>query len=79
MPIPHLSLTRVVVVALLAVAFETAAFAQDAEPDDQKLDPVLQQLATRPLGRTRVIIEYAGTPDIRVITSRRGRALPRAR
>jgi serine protease AprX len=81
MPIFPLPVARVVVVALLAVASHTiastSAFAQDVEPGGPKLDPVLQELSAQPWGKVRVIVDFNGPHDIRAITSRRGRVLPR--
>lgn len=48
-----------------------------AQVPDGKLDEVVRARAALPGGRSRVIIEYAGPADVRVITERRGRVAKR--
>lgn len=39
-----------------------------------KLDPILRARARQLLGRSRVIVDYKGAPDIRAITQLGGRS-----
>jgi serine protease AprX len=64
---------------LMALLAATAAAAQTPPPGPSKLDPVLQARSRQLTGRSRVIVQFKGTPDVRVITGQRGvagRALP---
>jgi subtilisin family serine protease len=58
-----------VAVALVAVS-PVQAFAQADAAD--KLDSVLQALSRQLTGRSRVIVQWQGTPDVRVITGTGG-------
>ncbi len=62
-----------VIPALLAAlaAYPAAAAAQDSRSAD-KLDGVLRGRARQLVGRSRVIVQFTGTPDVRAITGRRG-------
>src|SRR5215216_5475165 len=70
------SFTRSLSSAVVAAAFIALcpAFAngQAGHPAGDKLDAVLRSRAHQLVGRSRVIIEFAGTPDVRVITAERG-------
>ncbi|HEX5109021.1 MAG TPA: S8 family peptidase [Vicinamibacterales bacterium] len=79
MPNSAPAVVRVVALAAILTAFETtapsSARAQALDAPASKLDAVLVSQAVRPLGRTRVIVQFKNACDVRVITSRRGRAL----
>src|SRR5262245_25388839 len=81
MPNSAPAVVRVVALAALLAALDTtapsSASAQVPEKPAPKLDPVLMSQALRPVGRTRVIVQFTGGCDVRVITSRRGRAFSR--
>jgi serine protease AprX len=66
---------RAVVAIALAAALPSAGLAQEAA--DRKLDPLARALSATLLGRSRAIVEFRGTPDVRVITRHGGRALLR--
>ena len=72
MPTKHLSrfVARAVLVAAALIALGSApAWAQTAN-----LDPLLQVRSRQLFGRSRVIVEFRGAPDARVITRHRGLA-----
>ncbi len=58
------------VAAILVFLSPAAALGQSAVTE--KLDPVAQALSRQLTGRSRVIVQFHGEPDVRVITSRRG-------
>jgi len=78
MPNSAPAVIRVVAFAALLTAFVTtapsSASAQVPDTAASKLDPVLMSQAARPVGRTRVIVQFRSGCDVRVITARRGRA-----
>ena len=74
---PNQRLPRLVARALLVAAALIAigsppAWAQPTTGN--KLDPLLQVQSRRLTGRSRVLVEFRGTPDARVITRYRGLA-----
>ena len=74
MPTQHLSrlVARAVVVAAALIALGSPpAWSQ---PTASKLDPLLQVRSRQLSGRSRVIVEFRGSPDARVITRHRGHA-----
>ena len=73
MPTRLASPVRVIAFTALLVSAAASARAQTQDPASQKLDPVLQARAAQLTGRTRVIVEFASTPDVRAITGNRGR------
>ena len=56
---------------LVALVLAFVSLPASAQPSDgsSKLDPVLQARARQLWGRSRVIVEFKGTTDLRVITS----------
>ncbi len=70
MPISHSTrFTFALAVSLLVVAVAPAA--AQGQPNE-KLDSVLQSRARQLTGRSRVIVEFTGGADVRVITGQRG-------
>ena len=63
---------RAIPVATLTLLFGIPVLAQLPSSDD-KLDAVLALHAEQRTGRSRVIVEFKASPDVRAITSRRGR------
>jgi serine protease AprX len=57
---------------MAAMLLAGAASAQGLPPAAPKLDPVLQVRAHQLTGRSRVIVQFRGAPDPRVITGQRG-------
>jgi serine protease AprX len=67
-------------VVVLTALFASGASAQSLPDRLEKLDDALRERAHRLTGRSRVIVQFANSPDVRVITGHRGRAgrrLPR--
>jgi serine protease AprX len=66
-------LVRTLAVAFLAVlGISTWSPAQAADSPPAKLDQLLSDRASRLAGRSRVIVEFHGTPDVRAITGAHG-------
>src|SRR5688500_11288439 len=57
----------------LTLSFATTALAQPPAGEG-KLDAVGEARAGRLVGRSRVIVEFKDSPDVRAITAHRGRA-----
>jgi serine protease AprX len=64
---------RVLVCAALVSLIAASASAQAADTDAPALDPVLQMRAGQLQGRSRVIVSFRDTPDVRALTAHRGR------
>ncbi|HET9361659.1 MAG TPA: hypothetical protein VFO58_18025, partial [Vicinamibacterales bacterium] len=73
---PFRLLTSALLAAALVTLIGPAAFAQSSG-QGEKLDSVLRHRARQLSGRSRVIVEFNGDPDVRVFGSRstRGRRL----
>jgi serine protease AprX len=69
----RLAAAAAVLAACLLVALPETLRGQSADAT-AKLDRALQQRAGQLAGRSRVIVEFIGNPDARVITGQRGRA-----
>jgi subtilisin family serine protease len=60
-------------IAIAALPATAPAQGRGGTPAASKLDPLLQRLAGQLTGRSRVIVEFNGTPDVRAITTAHGR------
>ena len=68
----RLAATAATLAASLLISVPAPLRAQ--QPAADKLDAVVQERAAQAAGRSRVIVRFAGAPDARAITERRGRA-----
>src|SRR4051812_36323228 len=69
------SLRRTSVLVCLGVALSAMlSAATPAFSESGTLDPILRGRARQLTGRSRVIVEYRGTADVRAVTAVRGRA-----
>ena len=59
---------------VVTAATLSAALPARAQSNGGALDPVLRTRARQLTGRSRVIVEYRGTADVRAVTAVRGRA-----
>jgi len=68
----HLRTLAFLFITVVAVPATAPAQGRSADRAASKLDPVLHRLASQLTGRTRVIVEFNGTPDVRAITTAHG-------
>lgn len=65
-------LTRRIAISAAMVVLLLPAMARAQSVGTEKLDPVLQARSRQLAGRSRVIVQFNGEPDVRVITGNRG-------
>src|SRR5688572_10266238 len=66
------SFVRRVIVAAAVLLLISPATTRGQSVVTEKLDPVVQALSRQLTERSRVIVQFHGEPDVRVITDRRG-------